>query len=45
MLTLPHIALAVQYTLVAAATIWLLRLILGNDKWVRDAYSLIDNII
>jgi hypothetical protein len=25
--------------LVAAATIWLSRLILGNDKWVRDVCS------
>ena len=26
-------------SLVAAAAIWLSRLILGNDKWVRDACS------
>jgi hypothetical protein len=32
--------LAMPPSLVAAAAIWLSRLILGNDKWVRDACSL-----
>jgi len=39
--TLEWRLLATPPSLVAAAAIWLSRLILGNDKWVRDAYSFI----
>ena len=39
--TLEWRLLATPPSLVAAAAIWLSRLILGNDKWVRDACSLI----
>jgi hypothetical protein len=38
--TLEWRLLAMPPSLVAAATIWLSRLILGSDKWVRDACSL-----
>jgi hypothetical protein len=38
--TLEWRLLATPPSLVAAAAIWLSRLILGNDKWVRDACSL-----
>jgi hypothetical protein len=38
--TLEWCLLATPPSLVAAAVIWLSRLILGNDKWVRDACSL-----
>jgi hypothetical protein len=38
--TLEWRLLATPPSLIAAAAIWLSRLILGNDKWVRDACSL-----
>jgi G2/mitotic-specific cyclin 1/2 len=43
--TLEWRLLATPPSLVAAAAIWLSRLILGNDKWVRDACSLISIVL